>query len=78
MYALSEYVLAKVYSQIAERSGPLSLSTMARNIGFLIKNVPFARKKAEEHFTRAIQVRKKSARKAQWEWPISTWVCCTG
>jgi tetratricopeptide (TPR) repeat protein len=59
MYALSEYVLAKVYSQIVEGSGPIGLSTMAKNMGFLIKNVPFASKKAEEHFTRAIQVAKE-------------------
>jgi tetratricopeptide (TPR) repeat protein len=59
MYAFSEYVRAKVYSQIAEGSGPIGLSTMAKNMGFLIKNVPFARKKAEEHFTRAIQVAKE-------------------
>jgi tetratricopeptide (TPR) repeat protein len=32
---------------------------MAKNIGFLIKNVPFASKKAEEHFNRAIAVAKE-------------------
>ncbi len=32
---------------------------MAKNIGFLIKNVPFASKKAEEHFNRAIEVAKE-------------------
>ena len=56
LYAASEYLLGKVYSQIVERSGPISLSTMAKNIGFLIQNVPFASKKAEEHFNRAIEV----------------------
>ena len=59
MYARSEYVLGKVYSQIVEGSGPISLSTMAKNIGFLIKNVPFASKKAEDHFNRAIEVAKE-------------------
>jgi class 3 adenylate cyclase/tetratricopeptide (TPR) repeat protein len=59
VYARSEYVLGKVYSQIAEGSGPISLSTMAKNMGFLIKNVPFASKKAEEHFSRAIEVAKE-------------------
>jgi class 3 adenylate cyclase/tetratricopeptide (TPR) repeat protein len=59
VYARSEYVLGKVYSQIAEGSGPISLSTMAKNMGFLIKNVPFASKKAEEHFNRAIEVAKE-------------------
>jgi tetratricopeptide (TPR) repeat protein len=56
MYALSEYALGKVYSQIAEGAGPVSLSTMAKDISFLIKNVPFASKKAEKHFNQAIEV----------------------
>jgi class 3 adenylate cyclase/tetratricopeptide (TPR) repeat protein len=56
LYAFSEYVLGKVYSKIVEGAGPLSLSTMAKNLGFLIKKVPFASKKAEEHFSRAIEV----------------------
>ena len=29
---------------------------MAKNIGFLMKNVPFAAKKAEEHFNKAIEL----------------------
>jgi len=59
LYAGSEYTLAKVYSQIVEGSEPISLLTMAKNIGFLIKNIPFASKKAEEHFKRAIEVAKE-------------------
>jgi tetratricopeptide (TPR) repeat protein len=59
VYARSEYVLGEVYSQIVEGPGPISLSTMAKNIGFLIKNVPFASKKAEDHFNRAIEVAKE-------------------
>jgi tetratricopeptide (TPR) repeat protein len=58
-YARSEYVLGKVYSQIAEGSGTISLSAMAKNIGFLIQNIPFASKKAEEHFNRAKDVAKE-------------------
>jgi class 3 adenylate cyclase/tetratricopeptide (TPR) repeat protein len=59
LYAFSEYVLGKVYSHIVEGTGPISLTTMAKNIGFLFKNVPFASKKAEEHFNRAIEVAKE-------------------
>ena len=54
-YAQSEYVLGKVYSQIATGPTP-SFSIMIKNIGFLVKNVPFAGKKAEEHFKKAIEV----------------------
>jgi tetratricopeptide (TPR) repeat protein len=59
LYVFCEYALGKVYSQIAEGAGPVSLSIMAKNIGFLIKNVPFASKKAEKHFNRAIEVAKE-------------------
>jgi class 3 adenylate cyclase/tetratricopeptide (TPR) repeat protein len=58
-YAISQYVLGNVYLQIVEGAGPKSLSTMAKNIGFLMKNVPFASKKAEDHFNKAIEVAKK-------------------
>jgi len=63
LYAWSEYILGKVYSQIVEGTEPISLSIMAKNIGFLIKNVPFASKKAEEHFNRAIEVAKETGSK---------------
>jgi tetratricopeptide (TPR) repeat protein len=55
-YALSEWVLGKVYLQIVEGANPISLSTMVKNLGFLAKNVPFASKKAEDHLKKAIKV----------------------
>jgi tetratricopeptide (TPR) repeat protein len=58
-YATTEHILGKVYFQLVEREGPISLSTMVKNIGFLIKNVPFASKKAEAHFKKAIEVAKE-------------------
>jgi tetratricopeptide (TPR) repeat protein len=57
-YALSEYVRGEVHRQIATGPKP-SLSIMVKNIGFLIKNVPYAAKKAEEHFNRAIEILKE-------------------
>jgi len=54
-YALSEYILGEVNSQIATGPKP-SLSIMAKNIGFLVKNVPFATKKAEGHYNKAIEI----------------------
>jgi len=53
--AISEYVLGMIYSQIA--AGPMpKLSILAKNVGFLVKNVPFASKKAEEHYQKAIEL----------------------
>ena len=57
-YAISEYILGEVNSQIATGPKP-SLSIIAKNIGFLVKNVPFATKKAEEHFNKAIELLKE-------------------
>jgi tetratricopeptide (TPR) repeat protein len=57
-YAISEYILGEVNSQIATGPKP-SLSIMAKNIGFLVRNVPFATKNAEEHFNKAIELFKE-------------------
>jgi tetratricopeptide (TPR) repeat protein len=58
-YATFEYMLGRFYLQIVQRAGPKSLSLIAKNIGFLIKNVPFADKKAESNFNQAIEVAKE-------------------
>jgi class 3 adenylate cyclase/tetratricopeptide (TPR) repeat protein len=63
-YAISEYILGEVNSQIATGPKP-SLSIMAKNIGFLVKNVPFAAKSAEEHFNKAIELFKDIGMKGQ-------------
>jgi tetratricopeptide (TPR) repeat protein len=55
VYAVSEYLFGKTYSQIAKRPPP-AFSILAQNIGFLVKNIPFAGKKAEEHFNKAIEI----------------------
>jgi tetratricopeptide (TPR) repeat protein len=57
-YALSEYIIGEVNSQIATGPKP-SISIMAKNIGFLVKNIPFATKKAEDHFNKAIELFKE-------------------
>ncbi|KKM66223.1 hypothetical protein LCGC14_1483390, partial [marine sediment metagenome] len=58
-FASIEHALGLVYLQIVEKSNPVSLTTMAKNIGFILKNVPTAAKKAVEHFNRAIEVAKE-------------------
>ncbi len=62
-YAQSEYILGKVYLQIVQREGELNLSTVIKNIGFLIKNVPVANKKAKGHFNKAIELAKEMGAK---------------
>jgi len=58
-YATSEYILGSIYSQIVRGEGEIKLSNMVKNIRFLVKNVPFASKKAEQHFNKAIEVAKE-------------------
>jgi tetratricopeptide (TPR) repeat protein len=62
-YLHCEYILSKIFSQIAERRAPISLSKIAGNIGFLVRNVPFAGKKAEGHFKKVIDVAEKMGAK---------------
>ena len=52
-----EYTLGKLFSLIATGPKP-SFSTMTKNIRFLAKNLPFASRKAMEHFSKAIEVSK--------------------
>ena len=54
-----EILLGKVYLQIGDKPGPPSLTVMAKNVGFLMKTIPFAAKRAEEHFKKAIEVAKE-------------------
>ena len=56
MVIMAEFILGRIYKQIAEGAGPLSPAIVAKNIGFLLKNVPFAAKKAENHFQKAIDL----------------------
>jgi class 3 adenylate cyclase/tetratricopeptide (TPR) repeat protein len=55
-YIISEYILGKVYLQMVQGEGTKSASVLAKNVGFMVKNVPFASKKAENHLTLAIEV----------------------
>jgi len=54
-----EYIMGKVYLQVVQREGKKSMSVLAKNIGFLVKEVPFADKKAENHFNKAIDISKE-------------------
>jgi class 3 adenylate cyclase/tetratricopeptide (TPR) repeat protein len=56
--ALSEFVLGNVFYQLAYGEKP-SLFIVRKNAAFLAKNVPFASKKAENHFNNAIESAKR-------------------
>jgi class 3 adenylate cyclase len=55
-YCMSEYVMGKVYLEMVQGSGPISPLIVLKNIGFLLRNVPFAAKKSEAHLNKAIEI----------------------
>ena len=59
LYATFEQALGQVFLHIVNKSSTISLTTMAKNIGFIIKSLPSADKKAAEHFNKAIEVAKE-------------------
>ncbi|MDH7499179.1 MAG: AAA family ATPase, partial [candidate division NC10 bacterium] len=63
LYGLVESILGTVFLNIVEGAAPISLSTMTKNIGFLVKNVPLASKRAEDHFNKAIEVARETGAK---------------
>jgi tetratricopeptide (TPR) repeat protein len=62
-YAISESILGRVYTQFVTGSSP-GLTTLAKNIGFIVKNAPFADRKAQEHFNRAIDILREVGSKS--------------
>ena len=38
------FLTGKIYLNIVLKAGPINLSVLARNIGFLVKNIPFLKK----------------------------------
>ena len=57
--ALCECILGSIYLKMVEGVKPINLLTIVKNIGFIVKNVPFASKKAEDHFNNAIEISKR-------------------
>jgi len=57
--ALVEHLLGKVYLQLIENKDPVSLFVIVKNIGFLVRSVPFAHKKSEAHLNKAIEIAKE-------------------
>jgi tetratricopeptide (TPR) repeat protein len=54
--AILEHAVGKIYFQLMEIKKPINLSLVARNIGFLIRNLPVAGNKSEKHLNNAIRI----------------------
>ena len=55
----AEYILGNIYFQLIHNEAPTDLKMIIKNIGFLIKTLPFAAKKSEQHYLAAIQSAKE-------------------
>ena len=51
-----EFTIGMVFLQMVIGAEPISASTIFKNIGFLVKNAPFAGQKAETHFKKVIEL----------------------
>ena len=59
LYCQTSYTLGKIYLKMIQGEGEKSFSFVTKNIGFLIKTLPFLKQKAEEHLNEAIRVARK-------------------
>jgi len=55
-YANAEYILGSVFLKMVDGSTPITFPLLQRNVGFLMRYLPIARKRAEHHFLRAIEI----------------------
>jgi class 3 adenylate cyclase/tetratricopeptide (TPR) repeat protein len=54
-----EYILGRIYLQLAMPGKSVNLRILVRNLGFLVTTVPQAARKAEQHLLRAIEIAEK-------------------
>ncbi|UCF84070.1 MAG: hypothetical protein JSV50_00050, partial [Desulfobacteraceae bacterium] len=55
-----EFYLGNIFSQLAAPTQSVGFSTLMKNLGFLIKNLPGASKKAERHFHKAMKLAEET------------------
>ena len=61
--AFWEHLLGSIYLQMLQGGEKPSLAFLVKNIGFLVKNAPRAERKAQAHFSDAIELAKKVGHK---------------
>jgi len=60
MVIFTRLTLGKIYLEIIQKTKPISLLTMIKNIGFIIKNVPSAYKKAIYWYSKTIDIAEET------------------
>lgn len=57
---LARLILGKVYLEIMQKNKPVRISTVLKNMGFIIKNVPWADKKAISYYGQTIDLAEET------------------
>jgi class 3 adenylate cyclase/tetratricopeptide (TPR) repeat protein len=60
MVIYTRLILGKVYLEIIQKTKPISILTMIKNIGFIIQNVPTAYKKAIYWYSKSIEMAEET------------------
>ena len=60
----AELIFGELFSAMALRKMPFSFVSIVKSIGFLAKNLPFARQKAEKHYKKALVSAQKVGARA--------------
>jgi hypothetical protein len=55
-HAFNEFCYGMVYAQLACPTGPVSISFLMKNLGFILWHSPFATRKAILHYDKAIRI----------------------
>jgi tetratricopeptide (TPR) repeat protein len=56
---IGEYMQGRFYLEVLKAKGQVGLGTMARNVGFIVKNASAADKRGIEHLNRAVELNGK-------------------
>jgi tetratricopeptide (TPR) repeat protein len=54
LYVMGEYLIGKIYAQFS--AGSPAQIPLIRNLGFILRNLPFAHRRAQEHLGRSVAV----------------------
>jgi len=55
-HATNEYLLGMLYSQMTAPVGPVKISVLLKNLGFIVRQAPFAFQRATQHYNTAAKM----------------------
>jgi class 3 adenylate cyclase/tetratricopeptide (TPR) repeat protein len=58
-YSLTQYLFGMLYSQVAVPASPIKVSLLIKNLGPILRLVPFATRKAVSHFSKCAEISRE-------------------